>query len=73
VPADEATSFFERHAGKGAREEAGIVPDFKLVPGGRAAQLQAKPRGTTMRTNTAETQTASAGRATTLPAIMNHR
>ncbi|KAH8058129.1 hypothetical protein JL721_9589 [Aureococcus anophagefferens] len=39
VPADAATSFFEQHAGKGARDKAGIVPDFKLVPGGRAAQL----------------------------------
>ena len=39
VPADEAASFFEKHAGKGARDKAGIVPDFKLVPGGRAAQL----------------------------------
>ncbi|KAH8061725.1 hypothetical protein JL722_3672 [Aureococcus anophagefferens] len=37
VPADEATSFFEKHAGKG--EKAGIVPHFKLVPGDRAAQL----------------------------------
>ncbi|KAH8091326.1 hypothetical protein JL720_6222 [Aureococcus anophagefferens] len=38
VPADAATSFFEQHAGKGARDKAGIVPDFKLVPGG-APQL----------------------------------
>ena len=37
VPADEATSFFEKHAGKG--EKAGIVPHFKLLPGDRAAQL----------------------------------